>query len=57
MKLNLAVAATLLTLVVASQGQYSAQIGLMALTLGIFLGTLSLRRPGADATTTHPGHG
>ena len=28
-----------------------------ALTLGVFLGTLSLRRPGRDATTTNPGHG
>lgn len=56
MKLNLA-AAALLTLVLASQGQYAAQIGLVALTLGIFFGTLSLRRPTGDATTTHPGHG
>lgn len=57
MKLNLAAAAALLTLVLASQGQYAAQIGLVALTLGIFFGTLTLRRPTGDATTTHPGHG
>ncbi|MBM4364213.1 MAG: hypothetical protein FJ104_16155 [Deltaproteobacteria bacterium] len=42
--------------VVASQGQYAAQLGVMALTLAVFFGTLTLRRPTADATTTHPGH-
>lgn len=57
MKLYLAAALTLSTLALASQGQYAAQIGLVALTLGIFFGTLSLRRPTGDATTTHPGHG
>lgn len=39
----------------ASQGQYGAQLLVMALTLGIFFGTVSLRRvSGQDAaTTTH----
>ncbi len=59
MKLNAwyMAAATLLTLAVASQGQYAAQLGVLGLTLGIFFGTISLRRPGGDATTTNPGHG
>ena len=40
----------------ASQGQYGAQLTLLALTLGIFFGTLSLRKAEpSDATTTHPG--
>lgn len=35
-----------------------AQLAVIGLTLGIFFGTVSLRRPGAgDATTTNPGHG
>ena len=51
------VPAALLTAVVASQGQYAAPLGVVGLTLGIFFGTLSLRRPGGDATTTNPGHG
>jgi hypothetical protein len=50
-------AATLVTLGIASRGQYAAQAIVLGLTLAIFFGTLSLRRPGADATTTHPGHG
>jgi hypothetical protein len=59
MKLNAwyLAAATLLTLTIASQGQYAAQLGVLGLTLGVFFGTLSLRRPGGDATTTNPGHG
>ncbi|HVW30660.1 MAG TPA: hypothetical protein VHC69_35130 [Polyangiaceae bacterium] len=59
MKLNAwyLAALTLFMLVIASQGQYAAQIGVLGLTLGIFFGTISLRRPGGDATTTHPGHG
>lgn len=59
MKLNapfLAVA-TVLTLALATQSQFAAQIGVVGVTLGIFFGTLSLRRPGADPTTTNPGHG
>lgn len=47
-----------LLLLVASNGQYVAQLGVLGLTLGIFFGTLSLRRPaGGDATSTNPGHG
>jgi hypothetical protein len=34
-----------------------AQLAVLGLTLAIFFGTLSLRRPDAgDATTTNPGH-
>ena len=47
----------LFTLAITSQGRYAAQLGVLGLTLGIFFGTLSLRRPGGDATTTNPGHG
>jgi hypothetical protein len=50
-------AATLATVVVASSGRYAAQVGVLGLTLGIFFGTISLRRPGRDATSTNPGHG
>jgi len=59
MKLNVwyFAASALLILVIASQRQYAAQIGVLGLTLGIFFGTLSLRRPRGDATSTHPGHG
>ncbi len=59
MKLNASylAAATLLTVMIASSGQYAAQLGVLGLTLGIFFGTLSLRRPGGDATSTNPGHG
>jgi hypothetical protein len=59
MKLNawFLATATLLTLTIASRGQYAAQLGVLVLTLGIFFGTLSLRRPAGDATSTNPGHG
>ena len=51
----LLVSATLYSLL-ASQGQYGAQLTLLALTFGIFFGTLSLRKAEpSDATTTHPG--
>ena len=37
-------------------GQFGAQLAVLGLTLGIFFGTLSLRKPRAgDATST--GHG
>jgi len=49
--------AALLTAVVVGQGQYTAQLVVVGLTFGIFFGTLSLRRPGGDATSTNPGHG
>lgn len=57
MKLNPLYLAALvpLTLLVA-KGEYGAQVLVLGLTLGIFFGTLSLRRPeSGDATTT--GHG
>lgn len=60
MKLNAWYLAGLLpaTLMLASHGQYAAQLGVLGLTLGIFFGTLSLRRPATeDATTTNPGRG
>ncbi len=39
-----------------AKGEYGAQLLVLAVTFGIFFGTLSLRRPGSgDATTTHPG--
>lgn len=38
-------------------GTFGAQLLVLAVTLGIFFGTLSLRRPETgDATTTHSGH-
>jgi hypothetical protein len=41
----------------ASQGAFSAQIAVLGVTLGIFFGTLSLRKPTpGDATNTNPGH-
>ena len=47
------VPATLLLL----NGTFGAQLLVLGVTLGIFFGTLSLRRPEpGDATTTHPGH-
>lgn len=37
-------------------GELGAQIAVLGLTLGIFFGTLSLRKPTAgDASTTNPG--
>ncbi len=50
-------AALVMTMILASFGRYGAQLGLVGVTLGIFFGTLGLRRPTGDATTTHPGHG
>jgi hypothetical protein len=58
MKLNLWYLAALLPLaLVASSGAFGAQIAVLGLTLGIFFGTVSLRRsaPG-DVTSTNPGH-
>ncbi|HVU02433.1 MAG TPA: hypothetical protein VHE30_11805 [Polyangiaceae bacterium] len=42
---------------VASHGSFAPQLAVLGLALGIFFGTLSLRRPGGDATSTNPGHG
>lgn len=58
MKLHLWYLALLIPLsLLAALGGFGAQIAVLGLTLGIFFGTLSLRRetPG-DATTTNPGH-
>ena len=39
---------------VASQGAMGAQLAVLGVALGIFFGTLSLRRPGeGNATTTN----
>lgn len=38
----------------AAHGGFGAQLAVLGVTLGIFFGTLSLRRPAAgDATTTN----
>lgn len=38
----------------AAHGAFGAQLAVLGVTLGIFFGTLSLRRPAPrDATTTH----
>jgi hypothetical protein len=58
MKLNVWTLAAIapLTLLLAS-GAFGAQIAVLGLTLGIFFGTLSLRKPPSlapgDATTTN----
>jgi hypothetical protein len=60
MKLNAWYLAGLLplALVLSSKGEYAAQLVVLGLTLGIFFGTVSLRKPTAgDATSTNPGHG
>ena len=44
-----------LTLLVA-KGEYGAQLLVLGLTLGIFFGTLSLRRPESSGAST-TGHG
>lgn len=39
---------------VTTQGAFGAQLAVLGVTLGIFFGTLSLRRPNeGDATTTN----
>jgi hypothetical protein len=43
-------------IVVAGQWQYAAPVAVLGMTLGIFFGTLTLRRPiEGDATSTNPG--
>ena len=43
-------------LILGDQWQYAAQLGVLGMTLGIFFGTLALRRPiEGDATSTNPG--
>jgi hypothetical protein len=58
MKLNVWYLAPLIPLaLIAASGAFGAQLAVLGLTLGIFFGTLSLRKPTAgDATTTNPGH-
>jgi hypothetical protein len=39
---------------IAAQGAFGAQIAVLGVTVGIFFGTLALRRPApGDATTTN----
>ncbi len=56
MKLNFWYLAALLPLaLVLSNGAFGAQFAVIGITLGIFFGTLSLRKPRpADATGTNP---
>jgi hypothetical protein len=58
MKLNVWYGLALIPLaLLASTGAIGAQLAVLGLTLGIFFGTLSLRRPTpGDASTTNPGH-
>ena len=56
MKLNLWYLAALVPLaLMLREGAFGAQLAVLGLTLGIFFGTLSLRRPPGDAASTHPG--
>ncbi|MBX3181788.1 MAG: hypothetical protein KIT72_12000 [Polyangiaceae bacterium] len=57
MKLNFWYLAALLPIaLVVGGGAFSAQFAVLGITLGIFFGTLSLRKPrAADATGTNPG--
>lgn len=59
LKLNYWYLAALIPVALAFvNGAYGAQLVVVGVTLGIFFGTLSLRRPrAADATHTNPGHG
>jgi hypothetical protein len=58
MKLNVWYLVALIPIaLLVSSGAFGAQLAVLGLTLGIFFGTLSLRRPTpGDATSTHPGH-
>ncbi|HET9958777.1 MAG TPA: hypothetical protein VFQ61_29995 [Polyangiaceae bacterium] len=54
MKLNPWYLAPLPIALLAAHEAFGAQLAVLGVTLGIFFGTLSLRRPQAgDATTTH----
>jgi carbon starvation protein CstA len=49
-------AAALPLTLLMTRAEYGAQLAVLTLALGIFFGTLSLKRsPTPDATTTHPG--
>ena len=53
-KLNPFLFAAIPALLLVGRGTYGAQLAVLGVTLGIFFGTLSLRRPGeGSATTTH----
>ena len=48
------VAAAIPAVLALAQGAFSAQLAVLGVALGIFFGTLSLRRPSeGDATTTN----
>ena len=54
MKLNPYLLAAVPALFLVARGAFGAQLVVLGVTLGIFFGTLSLRRPGeGSATTTH----
>jgi hypothetical protein len=54
MKLYPYLLAAIPALFLVAQGAFGAQLVVLGVTLGIFFGTLSLRRPGeGSATTTH----
>jgi len=54
MKLSPYLLAVIPALYLASRGAFGAQLAVLGVTLGIFFGTLSLRRPTeGSATTTH----
>lgn len=41
-----------------ASGTLGAQLAVIGITVGIFLGTVSLKKPApGDATSTNPGHG
>jgi hypothetical protein len=53
-KLNPLLVAAIPALFLVGRAAYGAQLAVLGVTLGIFFGTLSLRRPGeGNATTTH----
>ena len=54
MKLHPYLLAAIPALVLVARSAFGAQLVVLGVTLGIFFGTLSLRRPGeGSATTTH----
>lgn len=54
MKFNPYFLAAIPALLLVAKGAFGAQLAVLGVTLGIFFGTLSLRRPGeGSATTTH----
>jgi len=53
-KLNPYLLAAIPAPLLVGRGAYGAQLAVLGVTLGIFFGTLYLRRPGeGSATTTH----